>query len=72
MFKLSPLPLIIPRRLQMDSFFISPGLRWARNFPGGLQIVPGIAFPIGTGPSRGDRAVLFYVSFEHPLRRASK
>jgi hypothetical protein len=50
---------------------ISPGTRWAYNFASGLQIVPGIAFPIGVGPSAGDDAVLFYLSFEHPFRSGS-
>jgi hypothetical protein len=49
------------------SFFVSPGVRWAYNFPTGLQIVPGIAVPIGVGPSRGDRSVFVYLSFEHPM-----
>jgi hypothetical protein len=53
-----------------DSFFISPGVRWAYNFPSGLQIVPGIALPIGAGPSRGDRSVFVYLSFEHPMWKA--
>ena len=53
-----------------DGFFISPGLRWAYDFPSGLQIVPGIAVPIGAGPSSGERQVFFYLSFEHPFRRS--
>jgi len=51
---------------------IGPGIRWAHNFSSGLQIVPGIAFPIGVGPSAGDDAVLLYLSFEHPFRRGSR
>ena len=50
-----------------ESFYISPGIRWAYNFSSGLQIVPGIAVPIGTGPSKGERAVFLYLSFEHPM-----
>jgi hypothetical protein len=46
---------------------VSPGIRWAWNFPTGLQVVPGIAVPIGVGPSRGDRALFLYLSFEHPM-----
>lgn len=58
------------RRTQRShALFISPGLRWAHNLRSGLQIVPGIAVPIGVGPSRGERGVLLYLSFEHPLRR---
>ncbi|HEY2956144.1 MAG TPA: transporter [Candidatus Eisenbacteria bacterium] len=48
-----------------ESLLVSPGLRWAHDFSGGLQIVPGLAVPIGIGPSRGDSAVLLYLSFEH-------
>lgn len=50
-----------------DSFLISPGVRWAWDFENGLQIVPGVAFPIGVGPSSGEKAVFFYLSFEHPF-----
>ncbi|MBI1968080.1 MAG: transporter [Gemmatimonadetes bacterium] len=50
-----------------DSWFVSPGLRWAHNFSGELQIVPGIAYPIGVGPSRGEDGIFFYLSFEHPF-----
>jgi hypothetical protein len=46
---------------------VSPGVRFAWNFPSGLQIVPGLAFPIGVGPSAGERSVLLYLSFEHPF-----
>lgn len=49
--------------------FVSPGVRWAHDFDSGLQIVPGIAVPLGLGPSHADRAVFFYLSFEHPFRR---
>ena len=53
-----------------DDFVISPGVRVAFNFKSGLQIVPGIAVPIGVGPSRGDRGLFFYLSFEHPFIRS--
>jgi hypothetical protein len=49
------------------ALFVSPGIRWAWNCPGDLQIVPGLAVPVGVGPSRGDRAVFVYLSFEHPM-----
>ena len=55
-----------------NSFFINPGIRWAHNFSTGLQIVPGIAVPIGVGPSRGDRGVFLYLSFEHPMWKAAR
>ncbi len=47
--------------------FVSPGIRFAHNSASGLQIVPGIAVPLGVGPSRGDRSVFIYLSFEHPM-----
>lgn len=45
---------------------ISPGVRWSYNFKSGLQIVPGVAMPIGAGPSAGDKGLILYLSFEHP------
>lgn len=52
--------------------YMSPGVRWAFNFRNGLQIVPGIAIPIGIGPSAGERGVLLYLSFEHPFGELSE
>jgi len=52
---------------RQSASFISPGIRWAYNFPSGLQIVPGIAVPIGVGASRGEKAIFLYLSFEHPF-----
>ena len=46
---------------------VSPGIRWAHDFKSGLQIVPGLAFPIGLGPSSGEHGVFVYLSFEHPF-----
>lgn len=48
-----------------NTFFISPGVRFAINFDSGLQIVPGIAVPIGVGPSSPQYGVFGYLSFEH-------
>lgn len=50
-----------------DSLFINPGVRFAINTKSGLQIVPGIAFPIGVGPSKAQSGIFTYLSFEHPL-----
>ena len=50
-----------------QTFLISPGVRWAHNFKNGLQIVPGVAIPIGVGPSEGDHGLFVYLSFEHPF-----
>jgi hypothetical protein len=51
-----------------QSLVLNPGMRWAHNFASGLQIVPGIAFPVGIGPSRGERGAFLYLSFEHRFR----
>jgi len=53
----------------VKSAFVSPGVRWSYDFESGLQIVPGIAFPIGVGPSRHENAVFLYLSFEHPFKK---
>ena len=53
-----------------DSLYVSPGIRWSHDFKSGLQIVPGLAFPIGVGPSSGDRSIFVYLSFEHPFRHS--
>lgn len=50
-----------------SSFFLNPGIRYAFNFKSGLQIVPGLALPIGVGPSSGVNGLFAYLSFEHPL-----
>jgi hypothetical protein len=52
---------------RVESLFVNPGVRAALDLPGGLQVVPGLAFPLGVGPSRGERAVFLYLSFEHPF-----
>lgn len=52
-----------------ESAFASPGIRWAHDFTGGLQIVPGLAVPIGLGESGGESSILVYLSFEHPFRK---
>jgi hypothetical protein len=50
-----------------EAMYVSPGVRWAYNFKNGLQIVPGIAMPIGVGGSTGERGIFLYLSFEHPF-----
>lgn len=52
-----------------QALFLNPGIRWAYNFSNGLQIVPGLAVPIGVGPSAGEKGVFVYLSFEHPFHR---
>lgn len=50
-----------------NTFFVTPGVRFAMDFKSGLQIVPGIAMLLGIGPSSGDYGIFGYLSFEHPL-----
>jgi hypothetical protein len=57
------------RTLWTNSMFISPGVRWSYNFKNGLQIVPGVAMPIGIGPSAGEKGFFLYLSFEHPFEK---
>jgi hypothetical protein len=52
-----------------ESFFFAPGIRGAINLASGMQIGPGIAIPIGLGPSSGDRALFVYLSVEHAFSR---
>lgn len=64
-----------PHRTRADSTaFVSPGIRWAHGTDSqkGLQIVPGLAFPVGVGPSHGRYGVLLYLSFEHPFSAAAQ
>jgi len=66
--------VIAPHRTRADiDAFVSPGIRWAYGADSqkGLQIVPGIAFPVGVGPSHGRYGVLVYLSFEHPFSDAA-
>jgi hypothetical protein len=51
---------------KISSFLINPGFRYAINCKSGLQIVPGVAVPIGIGKSN-EVGVFVYLSFEHPL-----
>jgi hypothetical protein len=53
------------------AIYTSPGVRWAFNRKSGLQIVPGVALPVGIGPSAGERGLFLYLSFEHPFRKGS-
>jgi hypothetical protein len=55
-----------------NSVLVNPGIRWAYNFTNGLQIVPGIAVPMGVGPSQGEKGIFLYLSFEHPYRKLNK
>ena len=48
---------------------LSPGLRYAIN-RGDLQIVPGVALPIRLAGDEHGVGLFFYLSFEHPYKRA--
>jgi hypothetical protein len=52
-----------------ESAFLNPGFRYAINTRGGLQIVPGVSYLIGLGPSEGENGLFLYLSFEHAFRR---
>jgi len=59
-------------RDRSEEVVLSPGLRWAINLPGDLQIVPGLAFPIGLSADAIDYGVFFYLSIEHPFLPTEK
>jgi len=48
-----------------NAFVVAPGVRYAFNLKSGMQIVPGAAYVIGAGPSRGTESVFTYLSIEH-------
>jgi hypothetical protein len=48
--------------------FLNPGVRWAFDLAGDLQIVPGVAYTIDLLDSSED-ALFLYLSFEHPFKR---
>jgi len=51
---------------------INPGVRFAIEAPGDLQIVPGISMPVRVHPGDDVKwGVLFYLSFEHPWSSAA-
>ena len=50
-----------------NTLWLAPGVRGAINFKSGLQIVPGVAYVAGVGPSSGDHGLFLYLSFEHPM-----
>jgi len=59
-----------PSKTQWQSqLLLNPGIRWAYNLSNGMQIVPGVAVPIGVGPSAGEKGIYLYLSLEHPYRR---
>jgi hypothetical protein len=53
------------------SVVVNPGLRAALDFKSGLQVVPGLSFPIEWHGGERHVSLLFYLSFEHPLWKPS-
>ena len=45
---------------------IAPGIRWAYNLAGGMQIVPGLAYVVGP---HAEKSLFIYLSIEHPFTR---
>jgi len=54
---------------RFEAAFVNPGVRWAVDV-GAVQVVPGVSYTIGIGPSRGDDALFLYLSLEHSFRGA--
>jgi hypothetical protein len=55
----------ITRRDQ--ALLVSPGVRWGIDLPHEVQVVLGLAAPLGVGPSAGERSVFLYLSVEAPF-----
>lgn len=53
---------------QEDVVLLNPGVRWAFDLAGDLQVVPGVAYTVALGPDAPD-AVFLYLSLEHPFSR---
>jgi hypothetical protein len=52
-----------------DVLLLNPGIRMAFDVPGGLQIVPGVAYTVGLTEDSGEDALFLYLSLEHPFKR---
>jgi hypothetical protein len=50
-----------------QALLVSPGVRWGADLPGEVQLVVGLAAPLGVGPSAGERSVFLYLSVEAPF-----
>jgi len=48
---------------------VNPGVRWGIDLPHEVQVVLGLAAPLGVGPSAGERSVFLYLSVEAPFWR---
>ncbi len=61
--------VVASRRTEREnSLFVTPGVRFALNFPSGMQIVPAVAATFGFADAHGENAVLCYLSVELPYR----
>ncbi len=54
------------------SVVVNPGLRAALDFKSGLQVVPGVSFPIEWRGGERRVSLLLYLSFEHPLWKPAR
>lgn len=52
---------------RFEGAFVNPGIRVAFD-AGSVQVVPGVGYTIGIGPSRGEDALFLYLSLEHAFR----
>jgi hypothetical protein len=52
-----------------ETAVLSPGIRAAFDLPGGLQVVPGVAYTVYLTPDEAEDEVFLYLSFEHPFKR---
>lgn len=59
-------------RYRQQTVLISPSFRFAIRFKNGFEIVPGLAAPIGMGPSNGQYGLLAYLSIEGPFWKPKK
>lgn len=59
----------LPRTDRTASVLLSPGFRYAWNRPHDMQIVAGLAVPIGLTDGSPEYGVFVYFSIEHPYAR---
>lgn len=57
------------KQARRSGWLLNPGLRGAVSLPGGVQLVPGVAYAIALEPDAGEDGLLLYFSIEHPFRR---
>lgn len=57
-------------RAEATTLTLSPGARYAWNFPDGSQLVAGAAVPVALTREGDDYAAFLYLSYEHAFRRS--